>query len=156
VWREQLDVLVEFPPVHFVLDAVVGKVDLLVKVRQIVLARPVADLVLVAAWSAVAVRMVAIVVLQELLVLALQVLFEDDASDLEAVVLVSKTGFLLAKRGVEIRVVVDLSRATDAGVNACDGSPSRSSECESTRSRPSLVRVSPRSLSPRSTSSTSL
>jgi hypothetical protein len=102
VRREQLHVLVEFPPVHFVLDAVVGEVDVLVKVRQIVLAGPVADLVLVAAWSAVAIRVVAIVVLQELLVLALQVLFEDDALDLEAVVLVSKTSFLLAKRGAEI------------------------------------------------------
>ena len=46
--------------------------------------------------------------LQELLVLALQVLFEDDASDLEVRVLVSKTRFFLTKRRVEIRVVVEL------------------------------------------------
>ena len=116
VRREQLDVLVKFPAIDLVLDAVVGEMNLVVEVRQIVLARPVADLVLVAARSAVAVGAVAVVVLQELLVLALQVLFEDDASDLEVRVLVSKTGFLLAKRRVEIRVVVDLPRAADAGV----------------------------------------
>ena len=75
--REQFDVLVKFPAIHLVLDSVVGEVHLVVEVRQIVLARPVADLVLVAARSAVAVRAVAVVVLQELLVLALQVVFED-------------------------------------------------------------------------------
>ena len=54
--------------------------------------------------------------LQELLVLALQVLLEDDAPDLEAAVLVSETGFLLAVRRVEIRIVVDFAGAADAGV----------------------------------------
>ena len=83
VRREQLDVLVMFPAIDLVLDAVVGEMHLAIEVRQVVLARPVADLVLVAAGSAVAVRAVAVVVLQELLVLALQVLLEDDASDLE-------------------------------------------------------------------------
>jgi hypothetical protein len=51
----------------------------------------------------------------ELLVLALQVLFEDDASDLKVRMLVSKTRLFLSKRRVEIRVVVDLPRAADAG-----------------------------------------
>ena len=55
VLREQLDVLVVFAPVDLVLDAVVGEVDLAVEVRQVVFARPVADLVLVAVRSAVAV-----------------------------------------------------------------------------------------------------
>ena len=81
---------------------------MVLEVRQIVLARPVSDLVLVAARPAVAVRPVAVVVLQKLLVLALQVLLEEDASDLKVRVLVSKTGLLLSKRRVEIRVVVDL------------------------------------------------
>jgi hypothetical protein len=36
-------------------------------------------------------------------------LLEDDASDLEVRVLVSKTGFFLTKRRVEVRVVVDLA-----------------------------------------------
>ena len=95
VRREQLDVLVAFAPIDLVLDAVVGKVHLAVEVRQVVFARPVADLLLVAVRSAVAVGAVAVVLLQELLVLALQVLFEDDASDVEAAVLVSETCLFL-------------------------------------------------------------
>ena len=90
--------------------------NLVVEVRQIVFARPVTDLVLVATRSAVAVGATAVGLLQELLVLALQVLFEDDASDLKVRVLVSKTRLFLSKRRVEIRVVVDLPRAADAGV----------------------------------------
>ena len=82
--------------------------NLVVEVRQIVLACPVADLVLVAARPAVAVRSVAVVVLQEHLVLALQVLLENDASNLEVRVLVSKASFFLSKSRIQIRVVVDL------------------------------------------------
>jgi hypothetical protein len=44
--REQLDVLVKFPAVNLVLDSVVGEMHLVVEVRQIVIACPVADLVL--------------------------------------------------------------------------------------------------------------
>ena len=96
MWRKQLDVLVAFPPIDLVLDAVVGEVHLAVEVRQVVFARPVADLVLVAIRPAVAVGAVSVVFLQELLVLALQVLLEDDAPDVDVAMLVSETGFLLA------------------------------------------------------------
>jgi hypothetical protein len=88
--REQLDVLVVFAAVNLVLDAVIGEVHLAIEVRQVVLARPVADLVLSAIRSSVAVRAVTVVVLEELLVLALQVLLESDASDLEIPMLVSQ------------------------------------------------------------------
>lgn len=114
VRSEQLDVLVTFPPVRFVLDAVVGEVHLFIEVREVVLACGVADLVLVAARSAVAVWPVAVVVLEELLILAFQVLLEDDAADFEVAMLVSEPGFLLPVRCVKIRVVVDLPGATDA------------------------------------------
>ena len=90
--------------------------NLVVEVGQIMFARPVTDLVLVATRSAVAVGATAVGLLQELLVLALQVLLEEDASDLKVRVLVSKTGLFLSKRRVEIGVVVDLPRAADAGV----------------------------------------
>jgi hypothetical protein len=53
-------------------------------------------------WSAIAVGAIAVWLLQELLVLAAQVLFKDDASDLKVRVLVSKTGLFLSKRLVEI------------------------------------------------------
>ena len=62
------------------------------------LPRPVADLVLATIGSAVAVGAVAVVVLQEVLVLALQIVLEDDAADLEIPVLISETVFLLPVR----------------------------------------------------------
>jgi hypothetical protein len=55
VGREQLDVLVALAAVHLVLDAVVREVHLAIEVRQVVLACPVADLVLAAVRSSVAV-----------------------------------------------------------------------------------------------------
>jgi len=53
---------------------------------------------------------------QVLLVLAFEVLLEDEAADLESRMLVSEAGFFLAERRVEIRIVVDLAWATNAGV----------------------------------------
>jgi hypothetical protein len=106
--REQFHVLMKLPAIHLVLDPVVWEMHAVVEVRQIVLACPVTDFVIVAARPAVAVRSVTVVVLQELLILALQVVFENDASNLEVRMLVSKTGFFLTKRRVEIRVVIDL------------------------------------------------
>ena len=89
--------------VDLVLDAVVREMHLAIEVRQVVLARPVADLVVAAVWSSVDVCAVSVVVLQELLVLALEILLEDDAADLEIRMLVSEAGFLLAERRVRPR-----------------------------------------------------
>jgi hypothetical protein len=72
VRREQLDVLVALSSVRLVLDAVIGEMHLAVEVREVVFARPLANLLLIAIRSSVAIRSVAIVLLQELLVLALQ------------------------------------------------------------------------------------
>jgi hypothetical protein len=65
--------------------------------------------------------LVAVVVLQEILVLAFEILLEDDAADLEIRMLVSEADFLLAERRVEIRIVVDLAGATDASVERLRG-----------------------------------
>ena len=89
---------------------------LAIEVWQVVLAHPVADLVLAAVGSSVAVRSVTVVVLQELLVLALQVLLEGDAADLQIRMLVSEASFLLDERRVQIRIVPDLAGATDPSV----------------------------------------
>src|SRR5882672_8173391 len=70
VRRKELDVLVKLSAIELVLDSVVGEMNLVVEVRQIVFARPVTDLVLVATRSAVAVGATAVGLLQELLVLA--------------------------------------------------------------------------------------
>jgi hypothetical protein len=96
-------------------------VHLAIEVRQVVLARPVADLVLAAVGSSVAVRSVAVVVLQELLVLAFEILLEDDAADLEIRMLLSEAAFLLAERRVETRIVIDLTGATNASVKCLLG-----------------------------------
>src|SRR5262245_17782624 len=116
VGREELDVLMKFPAVDLVLDSVVGEMHVIVEVPQIVVACPVADLVFITTGSAVTVGTVAVVVLQELLIFPLEVLFEDDASDLEDVVLFSEPSVLLPKGRVKIRIVVDLARAAGAGV----------------------------------------
>jgi hypothetical protein len=108
-------------PVDLILDPVVREVDLAVEVRQVMLARPLANLALVAVRTAVAIDPAAVVFLQELLVLALQVLFEDDAPNLKPVVLVPKTGFFLPVRRVEIRVVVEFALAADTGVEVLNG-----------------------------------
>ena len=116
VRREQFDVLVVLATVDLVLDAVIREMHLVIEVRQVVVARPVADLVFAAVRSSIAVRSVAVMFLQELLVLAYEIPLEDDAADLKIRMIVSEAGFLLAVRRVQIRIVVDLARATDAGV----------------------------------------
>jgi hypothetical protein len=55
VRREQLDVLVVVAAVDLVLDAVVREMHLAIEVRQVVVVCPVADLVVVAVRSSVAV-----------------------------------------------------------------------------------------------------
>jgi hypothetical protein len=57
-----------------------------------VLARPVADLVVGAVGPSVALRAVAVVVLQKFLVTAFEIPLEDDAVDLEIRMLVSEAG----------------------------------------------------------------
>jgi hypothetical protein len=113
---KQLDVLVVLAAVELVLDAVIREMHLAIEVRQVVLACPVADLVVGTVGSSVAVRSIAVVLLQELLVLAFEILLEDDATDLESRMLVSEADFLLAERRVEIRIMVDLAWATAASV----------------------------------------
>ena len=76
----------------------------------------VSSLVFAAVRSSVAVRSIAVAVVQELLVLAFEILLEDDAADLQIRMLVSEADFLLTERRVEIRIVVNLSGATDASV----------------------------------------
>ena len=120
VRREHLDVLVAFAAVDLVLDAEVGEVDAVVEVRQVVFARPAADFLLVAVRSSIAVGAVAVVVLQELLILPLQILFEHDAADIDVVVLLSETGFFFAVRGIQVGVVIQFSRAVDARVELLD------------------------------------
>jgi hypothetical protein len=51
VRRKEFDVLMKLSAIELVLDSVVGEMNLVVEVRQIVFARPVTDLILVAKFG---------------------------------------------------------------------------------------------------------
>jgi hypothetical protein len=67
-----------------VLDASVGKVHLVIVVRQLVLTRPASDLLWLSIGSPVAVLAAAIPVLKEALVIPLEFVVQNDSADLAA------------------------------------------------------------------------
>jgi hypothetical protein len=91
-------------------------VDTIIEVRQFVVLRPSANLFLVAVRPPVTIGSVAVVVLEEVLVVPLEVLFEDDTADLDVSVLLSKTLSLIAIRGVQVGVVIEFARTVHARV----------------------------------------
>jgi hypothetical protein len=95
-----------FAAIDLVLDAKVREVDAIVEVRQLMFGRPAADLLFGPVRSSIALGPVAIVILQELLILPLQILFKHDALDIDVVVLVSQTGVFFAIRGIQVGVVI--------------------------------------------------
>jgi hypothetical protein len=85
-----------------VLDARVGKLDVPILVRQFVLDGPAMDLVRRSIGPAVAGGSTAIALLQELLVIALELVVEDDAVDQRA--LFAEPLSLLQVRAIDLRV----------------------------------------------------
>lgn len=82
VQRLDLDVeRSEMPVAILVLDARVGELDVAIVLRELVLDGPAMDLFRRAIGTAIAVRLAAIAFLEELLVLAFQLVVEDDAAD---------------------------------------------------------------------------
>jgi hypothetical protein len=114
VLGHDLDVFVLVAPVQLVLNPEVGEVDLVVEVRQLVLVRPALDLARVAIGAAVAVRSAAIMFLEPLLILAFELLVEDDAMDICA--LFVKTLCFAQVGAIQLRVVRQLARPVHAGV----------------------------------------
>ena len=115
VRRHDLDVERMVASVDVVLDPDVWKLDVsLVVARQVVLRRPGADLVELAIGSAVAVVAIAIPLLQELLILGLELVLQDDAVDVRAL-LVQALGFFEVG-AVDLGVVLQLARLLDAVV----------------------------------------
>ena len=115
VLRGDLDVLLARPPVLVLpLDADIGKVNLLVEVRQVVLDRPEGDLFGIAVRAPVAVVAVSIALLQEALVLALELVVEDGASDTAAALGNALRGALVGS--IDLDVVRELARLPDARV----------------------------------------
>jgi hypothetical protein len=85
---EHLDVLMTVATIAvFVLDPEVWKMDLVIEVRQVMLHRPEADLILVAIGMTVVVVPLAIVLVQPLLVIPLQLVVENDAVNSRALCL---------------------------------------------------------------------
>ncbi len=80
-----LDILVIPPAIGvFVLDAQVREMHLVIEVRQVVFVRPFLDLVRLAIGPAICIIVVSISFVQPLLVLALELVVEDDMVDARA------------------------------------------------------------------------
>ena len=91
-----------------VLDARVGKLDVAVIVRELVLDGPTMDLFRRSIGPSVALGLATIALLQELLILALQLVVEDDAAD-EGTVFAQALG-ILEIGAVDLRVMHQLAR----------------------------------------------
>ncbi len=114
VLGDDLDILMTLASVQFVLDPEVGKANAVIEVRQVVLTRPAFDLVAIAIGSSIAVWPAAVPLLEPLLILALELVVEDDAPNLRA--LVAEPFLFSQVSAIELDVVRQLTRPADAGV----------------------------------------
>ena len=115
-----LDVLVPTPAIAvLVLDAGIGKVHVPVVVRQLVLPRPPCDLLRLAIRPAVAVLLAAIALVEETLIVALQLVVENDAPDPTALAAEPLLGALVG--AIDLGVVRQLARLPEAGVERLAG-----------------------------------
>jgi hypothetical protein len=115
VRRDDLDVLALPTSVRLlVLDADVGEVDLVIEVRQVVLVRPFANLIRRSIRMAVVVVMVLVALVEPTLVLALQLVVEDDALDVRTAVQETVLGLFV--RALDLEVVFEFAFAPEARV----------------------------------------
>ena len=120
-----LDVLVPTPAIAIlVLDAGIGKVHVTVLVGQLVLPRPPRDLLRLAIGPAVAVLLATVALVEKTLVVALQLVVENDASDPTA--LPAEPLFCALVGAIDPGVVRQLARLPEAGVERWRGSYVRS------------------------------
>jgi hypothetical protein len=114
VFRHDLDVLKANVPVRiFVLNANVGEMYLLVKVRQVVLACPGGDLGFAAIGSAIAVVIAAIAFLEKPLVVAFQLAIQLHPLDARTSIAQALGSFQVSP--IELRVVATLAGAIGTG-----------------------------------------
>ncbi len=97
-----------------VLDADVGEVDLVVEVRQVVFVRPFANLIRRAIGVSVVVVVVFVALVEPALVLALELVVEDDALDVRATI--DETRLCLFVRAIDLEVVFEFALARQARV----------------------------------------
>ena len=115
VRRHNLDVERVIASIDVVLDAHVRKLDVPpVVAGKVALPCPVLDLQRIAIGSAIAAVTIAVVLLQEPLILAFQVVLEDDAVDVRAFV-TEAFGFLRVG-AIEFRVMLQFAWLRDAGI----------------------------------------
>jgi hypothetical protein len=120
VTGHDLEILVPRPPVAvFVLDASVGKVHMVVVVRELVLTRPTSDLFGLPSGSPVAVFAAAIPLLKKLLVVPLELVVENDSPNLTAVLADALLGTLVSAK--DVGVVRQLARLLDPGIEGLTG-----------------------------------
>ena len=118
--REHLEIEVVRATVYaLVLDARVGEMQMPVKVREVVLVRPVPNLGLVSIGPAIAVRAAPVVLLQELLILALQLAIEQHPFDVRAAL--AQALSLPLVRAEDLRVVLHFPRLLQIGVELLPG-----------------------------------
>jgi len=114
VFGDNLDVHMVVASVQLVLDAEVREVDRLVEVREVVFMRPYFDVSVVAIRPPVAVWPPAIRLLEPFLILALELVLENDAADICA--LFTKALLFTQVRPIELDVVGQLPRPAHAGI----------------------------------------
>jgi hypothetical protein len=115
VLRDDLDVQVILAPIDVaVLDSTVREMDLAVEEWQVMIVRPPFDFAVVAIRPAVRLGPVSVPFLQPLLVLALQLVIDADAADLQTARFELR-GFTLVG-AIDLGVVFQFSLAFEAGV----------------------------------------
>jgi len=118
--RRDLDILVLASPVELlVFDPHVGKVDLVVEVREVVFAGPFLDLMRIATGPTAAVLAVSIPLVQPFLIVALELVVEGDSVD--ACFALSEPLRLPQIGVVDLGVVFDLARLCEARVELLAG-----------------------------------
>jgi hypothetical protein len=113
--RHHVHIAVIVPPVELlVFDAQVGEVHLLIEVREVVLARPLLDLLLVAIGAPIAVAATAVALVQPPLVVTLEFVVEDDSLDVCAAL--QKAFCFTFVGAIDLDVVLQFPLAFGAGV----------------------------------------
>ena len=111
VRRDDLDVLALPAAVRLlILDSDIREVDLVVEVRQVMFVCPLANLIRRAIGVAVVVVAVAVVLVKPALILALELVVEDDAIDVRAALLEPRLGLFV--RAIDLDVVLQLAVRT--------------------------------------------
>jgi hypothetical protein len=96
----------------FVLDTRIREPDVPILVRQLVFTRPPCNLFRLTVWPAIAVLLAAIALVEESLIVALQLVVEDDAPNPTAIATETLFGALVG--AIKVGVVCQFARLSDA------------------------------------------